>query len=90
MHSFLSTLNDAMRFGVTTVLDQFAPPAFVAERRPAREQVGRSTEADIFSAGMTATAPDGHGTQYGVPVETLPGPDEVEAWVGARKAEGSD
>ena len=89
VHSFLSTLNDALRFGVTTVLDQFAPPAFVAERRPAREQLGRTTEADLFSAGMTATAPDGHGTQYG-PVETLTGPDEAEEWVRARKAEGSD
>ena len=39
---------------------------------------------------MTATAPDGHGTQYGIPVETLTGPDEAAEWVKARKAEGSD
>ena len=90
VHSFPSTLNDALRFGVTTVLDQSTDPAFAAAQRPAREEVGRSTEADLFSAGMTATAPDGHGTQYGVPVETLTGPDEAAGWVGARKAEGSD
>ena len=90
VHSFPSTLNDALRFGVTTVLDQSTDPAFAAAKRPAREEVGRSTEADLFSAGMTATAPDGHGTQYGVPVETLTGPDEAAGWVGARKAEGSD
>ncbi len=56
MHSFLSTLSDALRFGVTKVLDQSTDPAFAAAQRPAREQVGRSTEADLFSAGMTATA----------------------------------
>ena len=90
VHSFLSTLNDALRFGVTTVLDQSTAPAFAAEKRPAREQVGRSTEADLFSAGMTATAPEGHGTQYGIPVETLTGPEQAAEWVRARKTEGSD
>ena len=90
VHSFLSTLGDALRFGVTTVLDQSTDPAFAAAMRPARGEVARGTGADLFSAGMTATAPDGHGTQYGVPVETLTGPDEAAEWVRARKAEGSD
>ena len=85
-----SSLSDALGFGVTTVLDQFTPPAFVATKRGAREEVARGTEADLFSAGMAATAPGGHGTQYGVPVETLAGPDEAAEWVRARKAEGSD
>ncbi len=90
VHTFGSTLNDALRFGVTTVMDQFTPPAFVATKRGAREEVGPGTEADLFSAGMAATAPGGHGTQYGVPVETLTGPDEAAEWVRARRAEGSD
>lgn len=90
VHSFLSTLGDALRFGVTTVLDQSTDPAFAAAMRPAREEVARGTRADLFSAGMTATAPDGHGTQYGIPVETLTGPDQAAEWVRARKAEGSD
>ncbi|MXX70400.1 MAG: amidohydrolase family protein [Gemmatimonadetes bacterium] len=90
VHSFLSTLRDALRFGVTTVLDQSTDPAFAAAQRPAREEVARGTEADLFSAGMTATAPEGHGTQYGIPVETLTGPDEATEWVRARKTEGSD
>ena len=72
VHSFGPALNDALRFGVTTVLNQFTEPDFVAIRRGTREGVGRSAEADIFSAGMVATAPGGHGTQYGVPVEALP------------------
>ncbi|MDE0359480.1 MAG: CIA30 family protein [Gammaproteobacteria bacterium] len=90
VHSFLSSLRDALRFGVTTVLDQSTDPAFAAAMRPAREEVARGAQADLFSAGMTATAPEGHGTQYGIPVETLTGPDEAAEWVRARKAEGSD
>jgi len=67
VHSFLSSLRDALRFGVTTVLDQSTDPAFAAAMRPAREEVARGAQADLFSAGMTATAPEGHGTQYGSP-----------------------
>ena len=90
VHSFPSTLGDALRFGVTTVLDQFTDPAFAAAHRAARVEVARGTEADLFSAGIAATAPEGHGTQFGIPVETLTGPDEAAAWVRARQDEGSD
>ena len=90
VHTFGSTLNDALRFGVTTVLDQFSDPQLVASKRAARETLAPGDEADLFSAGMLATAAGGHGTQFGVPVETLSGPDEAPAWVRARKEEGSD
>ena len=90
VHTFGTTLNDALRFGVTTVLDQFTDPSLVANKRSARQEIGFGTEADIFSAGMLATAPGGHGTQFGVPVQTLSGPGEATEWVRARKAEGSD
>ena len=90
VHTFGSTLNDALRFGVTTVLDQFSDPQLVASKRAARNTLARADEADLFSAGMLATAAGGHGTQFGVPVETVSGPDEAAAWVRARKAEGSD
>ena len=90
VHSFGSTLNDAVRFGVTTVLDQATDPQFATAKRAAREVLARGNEADLFSAGSPATAAGGHGTQYGIPVETLSGPDEALPWVRARKAEGSD
>lgn len=90
VHTFGTTLNDALRFGVTTVLDQFTDPALVATKRAARLEIGVSTEADIFSAGMLATAPGGHGSQFGVPMQTLSGPGEATEWVRARKSEGSD
>ena len=90
VHTFGSTLNDALRFGVTTVLDQFSDPELAVSKRGARDTLARADEADLFSAGMLATAAGGHGTQFGVPVETLSRPDEAPAWVRARKAEGSD
>ena len=90
VHTFGSTLNDALRFGVTTVLDQFTDPSLAASKRAARNALARGDEADLFSAGMLATAAGGHGTQFQVAVETLSAPAEAAAWVRARKSEGSD
>ena len=90
VHTFGTTLNDAVRFGVTTVLDQFTDPALAASKRSARETLERGDEADLFTAGMLATADGGHGTQFGIPVEPVRGPADAAAWVAARKAEGSD
>ena len=90
VHTFGGTLNDAVRFGVTTVLDQFTDPRLAASKRAARDTLAPGNEADLFSAGMLATAAGGHGTQYGTPVEPVGGPDDAAAWVRARKAEGSD
>ena len=90
VHTFGGTLNDAVRFGVTTVLDQFADPQLAASKRAARDTLDRGNEADLFSAGMLATAAGGHGTQFGIPVEPVGGPDDALAWVRARKTEGSD
>lgn len=90
VHSFGSTLNDALRFGVTTVLDQATHTQFAASKRPARATLARGSEADLFSAGMAATAAGGHGTQFGMALETLGGPAEAPAWVRSREAEGSD
>ncbi len=89
-HTYGMALADSLRFGVTTVFDQFTAPALAANKRPAREALGRGDEADLFSAGNVATAPDGHGTQFGVPVETLTNPEEAPAFVRARKEEGAD
>ena len=89
-HTYGMVLNDSLRFGVTTVFDQFTAPSHAAQKRPARERLARGDEADLFSAGNVATAPGGHGTQFGVPVETLTSPEEAPAFVRERKQEGSD
>ena len=90
VHTFGGTLGDAVRFGVTSVLDQFTDPALLAGARTARDEIARTAEADLFSAGMLATAPGGHGTQFGMAVEPLTDPVGAAAWVRTRKEEGSD
>ncbi|HEX5720215.1 MAG TPA: amidohydrolase family protein [Thermoanaerobaculia bacterium] len=90
-HAFLGGLERALAFGVTTELDMGNDPAAV---RPVREEQARPGgapgRADLFSAGNLATAPKGHGTQFGLPIPTLTKPEEAQAWVDARVAEGSD
>lgn len=90
VHTFGETLNDALRFGVTTVMDQATHIALAQSKRPIRKTLAPSTEADLFSAGMPATAPNGHGTQFGFPVEPVTTPTEAAEWVRARISEGSD
>jgi len=89
-HSFGDSRADAVRFGVTTVLDMFTAPEQLLPARQQRASLDRTTQADLFSAGILATAPGGHGTQYGLDVPTLEHPDEAADWVAERIAEGSD
>lgn len=90
VHSFNSARQDALRFGVTTMLDMFRPPLDLEQVRSQRDALRPTDQADLFSAGFLATAEGGHGTQYGIDVPTLTSPDEADAWVEARLAEGSD
>lgn len=83
-------LDDALLFGVTSVLDMFTAPAMTAQARARTAAHDNPNEADLYSAGILATAPGGHGTQFGVDVPTITGPEQAEAWVAARIAEGSD
>ena len=90
VHTWGSALAETLNFGVTTVLDMFSDPGPARELRRTRDALGPRAHADLFSAGWLATAPRGHGTQFGLPVPTLGTPDEAPAWVDARLAEGSD
>jgi len=89
-HTYGSALTDNLRFGVTTVLDMFTDHRSLDASRQARTRLTATEKADLFSAGMLATAKGGHGTQFGIPIETLSTPTEAHAWVASRKAEGSD
>ena len=81
-------LHQALLFGVTTCLDMATRADLVPELRHAAAT--RSDVADFRSAGTLATAPGGHGTEFGWKIPTLASVDAVEAFVAARKAEGSD
>lgn len=89
-HTYGDVLRTSLRFGVTTNLDMFSSPLLLAGARTGRESADPTDLADWYSAGMLATAPGGHGTQFGVPVETLTAPDQAVDWVSDRLAEGSD
>jgi imidazolonepropionase-like amidohydrolase len=89
-HTWGTALRDDAALGVTTVLDMFTDPKTAAEFRTLDgTPAGRET-ADFRSAGILATAPKGHGTEYGMPIPTLTSPAEAQTWVDARIAEGSD
>ncbi|HEY0584620.1 MAG TPA: CIA30 family protein [Pseudoduganella sp.] len=77
-------------FGVTTQVDMFMP---VQGMRAIHDRMAKGENkdaADVFSAGILATVPGGHGTEYGLPIPTLSKPEEAQDWVDARIAEGSD
>src|SRR4029453_11500504 len=89
-HSWGDVLTRAAVFGVTTQLDMFTEPSFAKAARAEQAATGAPGRADLYSSGYLATAPGGHGTEYGLPVPTLTRPEEAQAWVDARVAEGSD
>lgn len=90
VHAFGDALSESLRFGVTTNLDMFTSPDMLPQTRSARADPGATQAADLYSAGMMATIDGGHGTQYGVQVETIDADTNITAWVARRKDEGSD
>jgi imidazolonepropionase-like amidohydrolase len=84
-----SVLRQAAAFGVTTELDMFMAVTVTQQLR-AGDEAKNFARADFRTAGTLATAPKGHGTQYGVTIETLTAPQQAEKFVDARIAEGSD
>jgi len=86
----LDPLKQAPIFGVTTDLDMFTQPQLATSLKNQKRDGKLADYADLRSSGFLATAPGGHGTEYGMPVPTLTKPEEAQAWVDARIAEGSD
>jgi imidazolonepropionase-like amidohydrolase len=83
-------LRDALRFGVTTVLDMLARVEVVQANKGQRAGLVKTDLADLYSAGSPITSPGGLGTQFGIPFPALSEGDDVRAFVKARIAEGSD
>ena len=79
-----------LTFGVTTELDMFTHHAFAGSMRAEQQAGGADDRADMFSVGICATCPGGHGTEYGMAIPTLERPDEADAFVRERIAEGSN
>jgi imidazolonepropionase-like amidohydrolase len=81
----LHALERELVFGVTTSFGMFDDPAVARQMRV--ETYGR---ASFRSAGIGATAPNGHGTEYGEVIPTVSSPAEADRFVADRVAEGSD
>ncbi|MCC2958083.1 CIA30 family protein [Massilia sp. IC2-477] len=77
-------------FGVTTQIDMFTDVPTLKKAKLEMAHGGNSRRADLFSAGTLVTAPGGHGTQFGIAIPTITRPEEAQAFVDARIAEGSD
>lgn len=90
VHAYGEARREALRFGTTTMLDMFGDPALLQGARAERESLETTDRADLWGAGLLATAQGGHGTQFGVAVPTMDTPEAAQAWVAARRAEGSD
>jgi len=78
-----------LMFGVTTQIDMFTGVATMQQMSAKMRSNDNRDQADMYSAGTLATVPGGHGTEYGMAIPTLTRPDEAQAFVDARIAEGS-
>ena len=90
VHVWGDALAQSLDFGVTTVIDMFGDPSFLQQHKAARAEAQQAKHADIFGAGYLVTAPNGHGTQYGIRVPTLSGPSAAPQAVAKRLDSGSD
>src|SRR5262245_2247676 len=90
VHTWGSALKEALIFGVTTELDMFTDVKYAAQVKKEQSEGKDLDLADLRSAGTLVTAPKGHGTEYGMPIPTITSPEEAQAFVDARLAEGSD
>jgi imidazolonepropionase-like amidohydrolase len=83
-------LKQALVFGVTSVVDMFSDVKAMQGIKE-RQAEGKAPDmAFLVSAGTLATVPGGHGTEYGVSIPTITSPDQAQAFVDERIAEGSD
>jgi len=79
-------LEQALVFGVTTEFDMMMWPD-IEHRLKSKVD---DHMASFFSAGSPATAPGGHGTEYGREIPTIIRAKDAESFVDARLREGSD
>jgi imidazolonepropionase-like amidohydrolase len=84
------SLKQALVFGITAVVDMFMDVKTMADIKRMQSSGQAEDMAHLISPGILATAPGGHGTQYGLPIPTLSKPEDAGPFVEARIAEGSD
>jgi len=88
VHAFMQfNLTEAAKAGVLNLMDMHGMETFQA----AMAKISRDSTnmARYYYAGYAATAPDGHGTQFGFPVPTLTDPSEAIKFVEDRVKAGA-
>jgi imidazolonepropionase-like amidohydrolase len=83
-------LEQSVVFGVTSDISMLMDLQLAIAEKAEQNSNKASDRADLFSSGYAATAPGGHGTEYGLKFPTLTGPEGAQAWVDDRIAEGAD
>ncbi|AHH95273.1 hypothetical protein KALB_1903 [Kutzneria albida DSM 43870] len=74
-------------FGVTTTLDMFSPPELARQWTTGVPGVG--PVADTRTAVFPATAPHGHGTEFGIGTPVLTEPEQARGFVEDQLAHGA-
>lgn len=88
VHTFMvPQLYEAANAGVLTLLDMHGYEPVQQYMTDLRDQPNASR---LYRAGYAATAPGGHGTQYGFDVPTLEKPEDAKQWMADRVAAGVD
>lgn len=86
VHAFSPlSLKEAANAGVLNLLDMHGMEPM---QKFMKSQQDSSGVARLFVAGYAATAPGGHGTQYGFEVPTLEKPEDAKQWVTDRVTAG--
>lgn len=82
VHAWMpALLNEAAKAGVLNVLDMAGAETFQQMLKNFKDS---TNYARYRVAGYAATAPGGHGTQFGFPVPTLEKPEDAKQWVADR------
>ena len=89
-HTWGDALEQALNFGVTTELDMFTMPDSANKHQEQRDNTYNFKQADLYSSTILATAPGGHGTEYGFDIPVLQSVAEVEPFVVERIKQGAD
>ena len=89
-HNWGDASTEALNFGVATELDMFTAPASAQPHFVIRDALSNTQQADLFSATILATAPQGHGTQFGIQIPVLTEVSQVPEFVQDRITDGAD
>ncbi len=81
------SLKEAAKAGVLNLFDMHGVEQIQDMMRTYKDS---TNYANYFAAGAAATAPEGHGTQYGFPTPTLSSPEEAKQFISHRIASKAD